>query len=586
MKFRLGLLIGVALGAAILGVGVLLANAASIGMTSQRLSVRNAGVIVPLSAPTLSQVASAGGNGGLTSVTSSATLSAGTSNASGSLNFKLWSDASCTVQFGSTSSVSVAGANGVVYVSDALVPMLAGTYRWTVDYSGDANNLSITGGCGVSGSTVVITVGPAAKVAFTQQPNGGASTVAWTTQPKVTVQDAGGNTIVGSTAAVTLAIGTNPNSGVLVCTTNPKAAVAGIVTFAGCMIDKAAGGYTLTATSGALAGATSSTFTITVGVATKLVYSQQPGGADATAVWSTQPSVEVQDAGGNVVTSSSASITLAIGTNPAAGVLTCATNPLAASSGTAAFAGCKISKTGVGYTLTASASGLTSATSSAFNITAAPLTYTAVGTASTATSNATVALNYPAGSVANDLMILIEINAAGGNTTTPAGWTLRANQSTNSPANFGIKVWTRLSAGETSVNLAFKSGAAGSTAWVTRYTRSSGYPPNPATATATVRSGVSAASATFTPSPNLTTNAANARVISIAAVRSLNTLSLGTPQTFSSRLAQTSTPAGGQGISLALSDSLQVVNPSTPLSPTWAQSGTAAQWAWATIAWS
>ncbi len=586
MKFRLGLLLGVALGASILGVGVLLANAASIGMTSQQLSVRNAGVMVPLSAPTLSQVAAAGGNGGLTSVTSSATLSAGTSNATGTLSFKLWSDASCTVQFGSTSSVPVAGANGVTYVSGALVPMLAGTYRWTVDYSGDADNLSITGGCGVSGSTVVITIGPAAKVAFTQQPGGGDATVAWTTQPIVTVQDAGGNTIVGSTASVTLAIGTNPNSGVLTCTANPKAAVAGIVTFAGCKIDKAAVGYMLTASSALLTGATSSTFTINVGAATKLAYSQEPGGADATVVWSTQPSVVVQDAGGNVVTSSSASITLTIGTNPASGVLACTTNPLAALSGTATFAGCKISKTGVGYTLIASSSGLTSVTSSAFNITAAPLSYVAVGAASTATSNTTVAVNYPAGSVANDLMILIEINSTNGNTATPSGWTLLASQSTATPANFGIKVWTRLSAGETSVNLAFKSNTAGSTAWVTRYTRSSGYPPNPATATATVRSGVSAASATLTPSPNLTTNAANARVISIAAVRSLNTLSLGTPQSFSSRLTQTSTPAGGQGISLALSDSLQVVNPSTPLSPTWAQSGTAAQWAWATIAWS
>ena len=586
MKFRLGLLIGVALGAAILGVGVLLANAASIGMTSQSLSVRNASVIVPLSAPTITQVASGGGNGGLTSVTDSATLSGGTSNATGTLSFKLWSDASCTVQFGATSVVPVSGANGVVYVSGGLVPMLAGTYRWTVDYSGDADNLSITGGCGVSGSTVVITVGPAAKLAFTQQPGGGAATIAWTTQPTVTVQDAGGNTIVGSTASITLAIGTNPNAGVLTCTTNPKAAVAGVDAFAGCRINKAAAGYTLTATSGVLTSATSATFTISVGAATKLAYSQQPGGADATVVWTTQPIVVVQDAGGNTVTGSSASITLAIGTNPAVGVLTCTTNPLAASSGTASFAGCKISKTGVGYTLVASASGLTSATSSAFNITAAPLAYTAVGVAATAISNATVAVNYPAGTVANDLLILVEINSAGGNTTTPAGWTLRANQSTNSPANFGIKVWTRLSAGETSVNLAFKSNTAGSTAWVTRYTRSSGYPPNPTTATATVRSGVSAAAATLTPSPNLTTNAANARVISIAAVRSLNTLSLGTPQSFAFRYTQTSTPAGGQGVAIAMSDSLQVTTPATPVSPTWSQAGTAAQWVWATIAWS
>jgi hypothetical protein len=76
----------------------------------------------------------------------------------------------------------------------------------------------------------------------------------------------------------------------------------------------------------------------------------------------------VQDAGGNTVTSSSASITLAIGTNPGGGVLSCTTNPKAAVSGVATFAGCKITLAGTGYTLTATATGLTSATSNTFNI--------------------------------------------------------------------------------------------------------------------------------------------------------------------------------------------------------------------------
>lgn len=585
MKFRLGLILGVGLGAAILGVGVLLASAATVGVSSQSMAVRNAAVMVPLSAPTLSQVASAGGSGGLTPVTTSATLSSGTSNATGTLSFKLWSDASCTVQFGATSTVPVSAANGVTYISGSLVPMLAGTYRWTVDYSGDANNLSVTGNCGVAGSTVAITVGPATKLAFTQQPGGGAATLAWASQPIVTVQDAGGNTIVGSTASITLVIGTNPNSGVLTCTSNPNSAVGGVATFSGCRIEKAASGYTLVASSGALTSATSVPFTISVGSPTKVAFAQQPGGADVNVVWSVQPIVSVQDAGGNTVTSSSAAISLAIGTNPASGVLTCATNPLAAASGSAPFAGCAISKTGVGYTVVASSSGLTSATSTAFAITAAPLSYSAIGAPSSATSNGTVTVSYPAGTVANDLLVLVEINSTSGNTTTPSGWALQANQSTNSPEKFGIRVWTRLSAGESSVDLAFKAGAAGSTAWVARYTRSSGYPPNPTTATATVRSGVSGASATFTPTPDLTTNAANATIISIAAVRSLNTLSLSTAQSFGFHFTQTNTPTGGQGVAIAIADSVQVTTPVTPLSPTWSQSGTAAQWAWATIAW-
>src|SRR5207302_3063571 len=113
----------------------------------------------------------------------------------------------------------------------------------------------------------------------------------------------------------------------LTCTANPKAAVAGVDTFAACKIDKAGTGYTLTATSGSLTAATSNSFNVTVGAASQLAFTTQPGGGVHTAVWAQQPKVTVQDAGGNTVTSSSASITLAIGINPPGnGNLSCTTN--------------------------------------------------------------------------------------------------------------------------------------------------------------------------------------------------------------------------------------------------------------------
>ena len=123
-----------------------------------------------------------------------------------------------------------------------------------------------------------------------------------------------------------------------------------------------------TATSAGLTSATSSTFNITVGAAAKLAFTTQPGGGTANTTWATQPVVKVQDAGGNTVTSSSASITLAIGTNPGGGVLSCTANPKNATSGVDTFAGCKITLAGTGYTITATATGLTPATSSTFNI--------------------------------------------------------------------------------------------------------------------------------------------------------------------------------------------------------------------------
>jgi hypothetical protein len=238
----------------------------------------------------------------------------------------------------------------------------------SIDKSGNSYTLTATstGLTQAVSSALNITVGAAAKLAFTGQPGNGTGGSNLSPQPLVAIQDAGGNT-VNSTASITLAIGTNPSSGTL-SGTKIVAAVAGTATFSGLSIDKAGNGYTLTATSGALTSATSTALNVTVGSAAQLAFTTQPGGGAHTVIWGTQPVVTVQDAGGNTVTST-ASVTLAIGPNPPnSGVLSCTTNPKAAVAGVDAFAGCKISKAGVGYTLVATATGLTSATSAAFTI--------------------------------------------------------------------------------------------------------------------------------------------------------------------------------------------------------------------------
>ena len=115
------------------------------------------------------------------------------------------------------------------------------------------------------------------------------------------------------------------------------------------------------------------------------------------ATWAAQPAVTVQDVGGNTVTST-ASITLAIGTNPG-GSLACTTNPLGASGGVASFAGCKITGKAGSYTLTASAAGLTEATSNAFTITAGPATQLAFTTQPGGGANTATWTTQPAVSV-------------------------------------------------------------------------------------------------------------------------------------------------------------------------------------------
>jgi hypothetical protein len=80
----------------------------------------------------------------------------------------------------------------------------------------------------------------------------------------VSVRDASNNVVTGSSVSVTLTItsGTGSPAGKLTCTSNPKAAVGGTVSFNGCSISKRANLYKLTATSPGLISGTSATFDI------------------------------------------------------------------------------------------------------------------------------------------------------------------------------------------------------------------------------------------------------------------------------------------------------------------------------------
>ena len=173
--------------------------------------------------------------------------------------------------------------------------------------------------------------------------------------------------------------GTGATGAVLTCTGGlTKTASAGVVSFSGCAIDKAsptspANPYVLVASAAGLTSAESVPLAVGSGTATKLVFKAQPGTSTATQPFGIQPVVAITDAGGNTVTTGTAStktVTLSIGANPGGGVLSC-TGGLSkvAVAGVATFAGCAISKPGIGYTLVAASTGLASATSAPFNVT-------------------------------------------------------------------------------------------------------------------------------------------------------------------------------------------------------------------------
>jgi plastocyanin len=100
---------------------------------------------------------------------------------------------------------------------------------------------------------------------------------------------------------------------------------------------------------------------------TKVGFTVGPGNTAAGAAITPAVKVTVQDANGNPVTSSVAPITIAIGNNPGGATLG-GTTTQAAATGVATFSDLTLDNSGAGYTLSASSSGLTSATSGAFNV--------------------------------------------------------------------------------------------------------------------------------------------------------------------------------------------------------------------------
>ena len=288
------------------------------------------------------------------------------------------------------------GTAGATLSGTTTVPANLGVANFptlNIDKSGIGYQLSATG-TGVAGATSAvfnITAGTATQLAFTTQPTTTTAATAIAPAVKVTAQDAQGNTVTSFTGNIGVAIGTNPGSGTLTGTTSLPA-VLGEATFSNLSIEKSGAGYTLTAASGVLAGATSATFNISAGPATQLVYTVQPSTAAAGGTIAPPIQLTARDAQGNTATGftgAGANITVAIGTNPAAGTLA-GTKTVAAVLGVATFSTLSIDKAGVGYTLSATATGL-GASSAPFDISpglATTLVFSVQPT--TATTNANI----------------------------------------------------------------------------------------------------------------------------------------------------------------------------------------------------
>jgi uncharacterized repeat protein (TIGR03803 family) len=192
------------------------------------------------------------------------------------------------------------------------------TYGLTASPTGVLYGLTSNGGANSEGSLFSLTVNtspPATRVVFSEEP---ASVTAGTLGTiTVTVEDAAGDVVNTDHSQVTLKVASGPGK---LTGTVTVAAVNGVATFSKAVLGTA-GTYTLQATDGALTAATSTSFTVTPGAATHLVFVQQPTTTVAGVAVAPALTVYVEDKSNNVVVTNSSTITLALAGKPVGGAI-------------------------------------------------------------------------------------------------------------------------------------------------------------------------------------------------------------------------------------------------------------------------
>ena len=265
--------------------------------------------------------------------------------------------------------------SGVVYFTGCAINT-AGTYTLeATDGTLTPTNPTLATSFTVSGSSPYIV--------FTSQPVAGLSGSSFTTQPAISVYSGGAvDTSWSGTVSLSASGGVLSSGCASVTITNGVGAALNCTFMGGYLYDPISNvtlaiPYTMTATASGLIPATSNAFSVKgPGPASQLVFSTQPTGVASgspTTAFATQPVVTIEDAFGNVATSSSPTVSLAISAGETLAGCTSTTTK-----GVVSFSGCSASAYASGITLTATSSGLTSAMSANFNVTglAATLAFT------------------------------------------------------------------------------------------------------------------------------------------------------------------------------------------------------------------
>jgi formylglycine-generating enzyme required for sulfatase activity/alpha-tubulin suppressor-like RCC1 family protein len=249
---------------------------------------------------------------------------------------------------------------------------------WTLGTAAGANALTATA-TGLTGSPLTITAtgtaGPVTKLGVATAPSASVPTsIAFPTQPVVQLQDANGNAVATAGTVVTASI--TAGGGTLGGTATATTIATGAATFTNLSIAGTVGGRTLTFAATGLTGATAPV-TVTLGMATTMaINAGNNASAVAGATTSQAPSVNVTDAGGNVVSGVPVTFAVATGGGSVAGP-----SQNTSALGIATVGSWTLGKTAGTNTVTATSAGLAGS----------PVTFAATGTVGPAASFAKTA---------------------------------------------------------------------------------------------------------------------------------------------------------------------------------------------------
>ena len=239
---------------------------------------------------------------------------------------------------------------GVATFTSLGIRGIAGT-QYSIAY--EVDNLT------ADAQNVTVTPGAATQLAVVRTAEGAQNASTFTTQPRVSIQDALGNVVTNASDPISVAI--TAGAGGTLTGNGSQVASNGITTFAGLGMRGVAGRtYTLTYSSGSLTPVTQ-TIVVTPGAAQDLTLTRPSSGLTSGDTFTVQPQVSVIDSGGNTVTSATGTITISL--SGANGAVLDGVRTASLESGTATFAGLALSGPGnQDYTLSYTLSGVGSVT--------------------------------------------------------------------------------------------------------------------------------------------------------------------------------------------------------------------------------